>query len=72
MAGNPHDLGVGRRALDRGFIRPGELQKAILEHRHRVQQTGLAGPSFDFFLLSRGYLSAEQLSVVVTDDAAPR
>jgi len=71
MAGNPHDLRVGMRALDRGFLRPGDLQKAIVEHTRRLQETGPAGPSFDFFLLSRGYLSAEQLAEVVSDDSTP-
>ncbi len=69
MAGNPNDLRAGMRALDKGFIKPLDLQKAIVEHTRRLKETGPAGPSFDFFLLSRGYLSAEQLAVVVTDDS---
>jgi len=70
MAGNPHDLRVGMRALERGFIRAVVLQEAIVEHTRRLQQTGPAGPSFDFFLLSRGYLSAEQLAEVVSEDSS--
>jgi serine/threonine protein kinase len=69
MAGNPHDLRVGMRALDRGYIRALDLQKAIVEHTRRILQLGPAGPSFDFFLLSRGYLSAEQLAAVVSEDS---
>jgi len=71
MTGNPQDLRVGMRALERGFIRAVVLQEAIVEHTRRLQQTGPAGPSFDFFLLSRGYLSAEQLAEVVSDDSNP-
>jgi len=71
MTANPHDLRVGMRALDKGFIRPGDLQRAIVEHTRHLQQTGPAGPSFDFFLLSRGYLTPEHLAQVVSDDAKP-
>jgi hypothetical protein len=71
MAGHPHDLRVGMRALESGFIRAVDLQEAIVEHTRRLQETGPAGPSFDFFLLSRGYLSPEQLAEVVTDESTP-
>ncbi|HLY08115.1 MAG TPA: serine/threonine-protein kinase [Planctomycetota bacterium] len=69
MAGNSKDLRVGMRALERGFIRAVVLQDAIVEHTKHLEKTGPAGPSFDFFLLSRGYLSAEQLAQVVTDES---
>lgn len=69
MSENSQDLRVGMRALDKGFIRPGDLQRAIVEHTRHLKQTGPAGPSFDFFLLSRGYLTPEHLAQVVADDA---
>ncbi len=69
MSGNPQDLRVGMRALDKGFIRPADLQRAIVEHTRHLKQTGPAGPSFDFFLLSRGYLTPEHLAQVVVDEA---
>lgn len=71
MTAQSQDLRAGMRALDRGFIRPVQLQNAIVEHSLELERLGPAGPSFDFFLLSRGYLSADQLAAVVSDSPPP-
>jgi len=47
------------------------LQEAIVEHARRLEQTGTSSPSFTFLLLSRGYLSADQLATLQEDDQAP-
>ena len=62
MSNHGSDLHIGMRALSRGMITSARLQEAIVEHARRLEQNGSSGPSFEFFLLSRNYLTAEQLA----------
>jgi len=59
-----HPLQIGKRALSKGLLTSSRLQQAIVEYTRRMEQNLSSGPSFDFFLLSRGYLSPEQLAVL--------
>jgi len=71
MLASAEDLRIGMRALARGMLTATRLQQAIVEHARRLEQMGSSGPSFDFFLLSRNYLSAEQLASLHDGEAVP-
>jgi serine/threonine-protein kinase len=71
MDSQDHPLQIGKRALSKGLLTSSKLQQAIVEYTRRLEQNGSAGPSFDFFLLSRGYLSPEQLAVLHESTPAP-
>ena len=62
MSINQNDLGLGKRALERGFLTPLQLQKAIVENCRLQGDAGAHGGSLGFYLLSKGILTPEQLA----------
>jgi eukaryotic-like serine/threonine-protein kinase len=68
MSINQNDLGLGKRALERGFLTPVQLQKAIVENCRRQGEAGASGGSLGFFLLSKGYLTPEQLAELMRSE----
>jgi eukaryotic-like serine/threonine-protein kinase len=70
MSINQNDLGLGKRALQRGFLTTTQLQNAIVENCKRQGQSGASGGSLGFFLLSKGYLTPEQLAELMRSEPA--
>lgn len=71
MSINQNDLGLGKRALERGFLTPVQLQSAIVENCRRQGQSGATGGSLGFYLLSKGLVTPEQLAELMRSEAAP-
>jgi eukaryotic-like serine/threonine-protein kinase len=66
-----HPLQIGKKALSKGILTSAQLQQAIVEYTRRLEQNRSSGPSFDFFLLSRGYVTPDQLALLHDEAAVP-
>ena len=66
-----HPLQIGKKALSKGILTSVQLQQAIVEYTRRMEQNRSSGPSFDFFLLSRGYVTPDQLAILHEEATVP-
>jgi serine/threonine-protein kinase len=71
MESENHPLQIGKKALALKILTSAQLQQAIVDYTRRMEQNRASGPSFDFFLLSRGYVSPEQLALLHDEPAIP-
>jgi serine/threonine-protein kinase len=71
MSINQIDLQLGKKALEHGFLTPLRLQNAIVEFNRRLGPSATSSGSLGFFLLSKGYLTPEQLAELMREQPSP-
>ena len=71
MSINQIDLQLGKKALQYGFLAPLQLQNAIVDYNRRMGPAATTAGSLGFFLLSKGYLTPEQLAELMRLEPSP-
>src|SRR5689334_8840379 len=67
MSEDNADLILGMKALQKGFVNSVQLREALVVHAREAGQDGRPARSLGVILMSEGYLSPEQLALLMAE-----
>ncbi len=73
MSDPSSELRLGKKALEKGFLTPVQLQRVLIDYDRLVKRDGPAAPSLSMILLKCGFVNPAQMAELMSDaPPAPR